>query len=156
MSEPHKLDAIDGKILRILQQDSTIPHADIASRVGLSPSPCSRRIRLLQEEGYVDRYVALMNRSALNLKMTIFMRVTMERQDQATVERFAKEISKLPRVLEAYLMAGGYDFLIKMVVADLDDYRSLHFGHIAAIPGVRNVQTEIPLNEIKHTTELPI
>ncbi|MFC9360433.1 Lrp/AsnC family transcriptional regulator [Rhodococcus sp. NPDC057014] len=153
---PIKLDVIDRKILRLLQQDSKMLNTDLAARVGLSPSPCSRRVRLLEEAGLVERYVALLNRSALDLRMTIFVRVTMERQDRATVENFAQEILKLPQVLEAYLMAGGYDYLIKVVVADLDEYRSLHVGHIAEIPGVRNVHTEVPLNELKNTTALPV
>jgi DNA-binding Lrp family transcriptional regulator len=153
---PHKIDSIDRKILRVLQRDAKTMNTQLATQVGLSPSPCLRRVRLLEEAGIVDRYVALLNPSSVDLAMTIFVRVTLERQDVATVEHFAAEVRKLPQVVEAHLMAGGYDYLLKVVVADLDDYRRVHMGHFAAVAGVRYVQTEIPLQQIKHTTELPV
>lgn len=153
---PPRLDDIDRQILRLLQQDSKMLNTELAARVGLSPSPCSRRVRLLEEAGYFERHVALLSRATLNLRMTIFIRVALERQDLSAVDAFAVEVLKLPQVMEAYLMAGSYDYLIKAVVSDLDDYRHLHTEQIAAMPGVRNVQTEIALNEVKNTTELPV
>ncbi|WP_084799974.1 Lrp/AsnC family transcriptional regulator [Bradyrhizobium sp. Ai1a-2] len=153
---PIDIDAVDRKILRILQRDAKTLNTELASQVGLSPSPCLRRVRLLEEAGVVERYVALLNPSSVDLAMTIFVRITLERQDQATVEHFAAEVRKLPQVVEAHLMAGGYDYLLKVVVANLDEYRRVHMGHFAAVAGVRNVQTEIPLQQIKHSTELPI
>ncbi len=153
---PDSLDAIDKKILKALQRDAKIPNTKLADMAGLSPSPCLRRVKLLEEAGVIDRYVALLSPPSLGLGMTIFVRITLESQDQDSIENFAAAIRKLPQVVDAYLMAGGYDFLLRVVVSDLDDYRSVHMGHLAGIRGVRNVVSEIPLQAIKQTTELPI
>ncbi|WP_207005706.1 Lrp/AsnC family transcriptional regulator [Trinickia mobilis] len=151
-----KLDAIDKRILQALQRDARIHNTELANLAGLSPSPCLRRVRLLEEAEVIDRYVALLRPAAVGLGMTVFVRVTLDRQDQAIVEHFSTEIQQVPQVLECYLMAGGYDFLLRVVVTDLDDYRQFQQKHISGIRGVRNVETEIPLQRIKLTTELPL
>jgi Lrp/AsnC family transcriptional regulator, leucine-responsive regulatory protein len=153
---PTDLDPTDRRILRVLQQDGKILNTELSERVGLSPSPVLRRVRLLEEQGVIERYVALLNPASVSLAMTIFVRITLERQDQATVEAFANEVRNLPQVMEAHLMAGTYDYLLKVAVSDLEDYRRVHMDHFAKMPGVRNVVTEIPLQNIKQTTELPI
>lgn len=151
-----ELDAIDRKILRLLQENGRRQNTDLADQVGLSPSPCLRRVRLLEEAGAIDRYVALANPEAIGLNMTLFVRVTLERQSQKTIERFVSEVERIPNVLECYLVAGGYDFLLKVVVRDLDDFRRVHIDHLGQIEGIRNVETEIPLQVIKRTTVLPV
>ncbi|MFT4439069.1 Lrp/AsnC family transcriptional regulator [Caballeronia sp. 15715] len=153
---PTTLDAIDRRILQALQRDARIQNTDLADIAGLSPSPCLRRVRLLEETNVIERYVALLRPAAVGLHMTLFVRVTLERQGQASVENFAEEIQLVPQVLECHLMAGSYDFLLRVAVADLEDYRRLQQKYIASIKGVRNVQTEIPLQKIKLTTELPV
>jgi Lrp/AsnC family leucine-responsive transcriptional regulator len=153
---PTIFDLIDRKILRALQRNAKIANTKLADIAGLSPSPCLRRVKILEEAGAIDRYVALLNPAALGLGMTIFVRIALEKQDQEAIENFAAAIRKLPQVVEAYLMAGEYDFLVRVVVSDLDDYRTVHMGHFATIRGVRNVVSEIPLQTIKQTTELPI
>ncbi|MGA7777544.1 MAG: Lrp/AsnC family transcriptional regulator [Paraburkholderia sp.] len=153
---PIKLDAIDRRILIELQRDARLQNTELAQRVGLSPSPCLRRVRILEESGVIDRYVALLAPSAVGLKMTIFVRVTLDRQDKQTVEHFAKVIQLIPEVLECHLMAGSYDYLLRVIAKDLDDYHRFQMEHLTRIKGVRNVETEIPLKGIKQTTEMPL
>ncbi|KVL25689.1 AsnC family transcriptional regulator [Burkholderia territorii] len=151
-----KLDAIDRRILRALQRNSNQTNAQLAEEVGLSPTPCLRRVHLLEEQGVIDAYVALLNPAAVELRFTAFVRVTLERQDKATVERFAREMEQAPEVLECHLMAGSYDYLLRVIAKDLDDYQRFQMETLTQIEGVRNVETEIPLKRIKQTVRLPI
>lgn len=153
---PIKLDAIDRRILRALQQNSNQTNADIAQQARLSPTPCLRRVHLLEEQGVIDAYVALLNPAAVELRFTAFVRVTLERQDKTTVERFAREMEQAPEVLECHLMAGSYDYLLRVIAKDLDDYQRFQMETLTQIEGVRNVETEIPLKRIKQTVRLPI
>ncbi|WP_081060235.1 Lrp/AsnC family transcriptional regulator [Burkholderia territorii] len=153
---PIKLDAIDRRILRALQRNSNQTNAQLAEEVGLSPTPCLRRVHLLEEQGVIDAYVALLNPAAVELRFTAFVRVTLERQDKATVERFAREMEQAPEVLECHLMAGSYDYLLRVIAKDLDDYQRFQMETLTQIEGVRNVETEIPLKRIKQTVRLPI
>ena len=100
---PIKLDAIDRRILRALQQNSSQTNAELAQQAGLSATPCLRRVHLLEEQGVIDAYVALLNPAAVDLRFTAFVRVTLERQDKTTVERFAREMEQAPEVLECRL-----------------------------------------------------
>ncbi|KVV55643.1 AsnC family transcriptional regulator [Burkholderia territorii] len=153
---PIKLDAIDRRILRALQRNSNQTNAQLAEEVGLSPTPCLRRVHLLEEQGVIDAYVALLNPAAVELRFTAFVRVTLERQDKTTVERFAHEMEQAPEVLECHLMAGSYDYLLRVIAKDLDDYQRFQMETLTQIEGVRNVETEIPLKRIKQTVRLPI
>ncbi|MCR5895695.1 MULTISPECIES: Lrp/AsnC family transcriptional regulator [Burkholderia] len=153
---PIKLDAIDRRILRALQQNSNQTNAELAQQAGLSATPCLRRVHLLEEQGVIDAYVALLNPAAVDLRFTAFVRVTLERQDKTTVERFAREMEQAPEVLECHLMAGSYDYLLRVIARDLDDYQRFQMDTLTQIEGVRNVETEIPLKRIKQTVRLPI
>ncbi|MBY4726773.1 MULTISPECIES: Lrp/AsnC family transcriptional regulator [Burkholderia] len=153
---PIKLDAIDRRILRALQRKSNQTNAELAQQAGLSATPCLRRVHLLEEQGVIDAYVALLNPAAVDLRFTAFVRVTLERQDKTTVERFAREMEQAPEVLECHLMAGSYDYLLRVIARDLDDYQRFQMETLTQIEGVRNVETEIPLKRIKQTVRLPI
>ncbi|VWC09586.1 AsnC family transcriptional regulator [Burkholderia lata] len=153
---PIKLDAIDRRILRALQRNSNQTNAELAHQAGLSATPCLRRVHLLEEQGVIDAYVALLNPAAVDLRFTAFVRVTLERQDKTTVERFAREMEQAPEVLECHLMAGSYDYLLRVIARDLDDYQRFQMETLTQIEGVRNVETEIPLKRIKQTVRLPI
>lgn len=148
-----KIDAIDKRILRTLQRNGRLQNADLAKEVGLSPSPCLRRVRLLEEAGIIDRYVALLNPAKINQGMTIYARVWLAQQDSETVERFIYEVKLLPQITECHLMAGDSDFLLKIAVADLNDYRNFQSIYLNRIKGIQNIKTEIPLQTIKSTTE---
>ena len=153
---PISLDHIDRKILRALQRKGRLQNKELAEDVGLSSSPCLRRVRLLESEGAIAGYAALLDGQVVGLPLVIFTRVTLDRQDKAAVESFAEAIAKVPEVLECYLMAGTYDYLLKVAAEDLDDYQRFQMQHLTPMPGVRNVVTEIPLRKVKATTVLPL
>jgi Lrp/AsnC family transcriptional regulator, leucine-responsive regulatory protein len=153
---PQEIDRIDRRILGALQRDGRLQNVQLAAEVGLSPSPCLRRVRLLEERGVIAGYTALIDGAAVGLGLIIFVRVTLDRQDKAAVEHFAAEIVKIPEVMECHLMAGSYDFLLRVAATDLEDYQRFQMQHLTQIRGVRNVETEIPLRRIKSTSRLPV
>lgn len=153
---PVKLDAIDRKILKALQRDGRLQNIELAEKVGLSPSPCLRRVRLLEENGYIEQYAALLSARTLGLPMHIFLRVTLKSQDKESVESFTKKIVKYSEVVECYLMAGEYDFFLRVVAEDLEDYQRFQMDVLTPMPEVQNVVTKIPLKEIKNTHALPL
>lgn len=151
-----KLDEIDRRILRALQRDGRLQNIELAKAAGLSPSACLRRVKLLEEGGIIERYVALLNAARIDMGMTVFARVWLTGQDVETVDHFTAEVSKLPQVVECHLMAGDCDFLLRVVASDLEDYRRFQINHLTRIKGVQNVKTEVPMQKIKLTSELPL
>jgi len=150
------LDAIDRKILRLLQQDCKRSIAEIAEAVGLSQTPCARRIRALEDDGAIDRYVAILDPARLGLGMIIFTRVWLTGQDARTVDAFAAAVRRMPEVVECHLMAGDCDFLLRVLARDITDYRRFQVEHLTRIPGVQSVKTEIPMQTVKASTEIPV
>jgi Lrp/AsnC family leucine-responsive transcriptional regulator len=151
-----RLDDIDRRILRELQRDGRLSNVELAKRVGLSPSPCLRRVRLLEAAGVIDRYVALLNPSHVGMGLTVFARVWLKGQDAATVDRFTKRVRQLPEVVECHLMAGDCDFLLRIVAPSLDAYRQFQIDHLTRIEGVQSVKTDVPMQRIKMSSELPL
>ena len=150
------LDRTDRRILSALQKNGRLTNVELAEQVGLSPSPCLRRVRRLEDEGYIDRYVALLNPKKLGFSTTVFVRVWLAAQDDDTVNNFITSVQKLGQVLECHFMAGDCDFLLRVVAADLDGYRRFQSEHLGRIAGIRKLQTEIPLERIKQSCELPL
>ncbi|HEY8562528.1 MAG TPA: Lrp/AsnC family transcriptional regulator [Pyrinomonadaceae bacterium] len=150
------LDEIDRRILAALQKDGRLQNVELAKKVGLSPSPCLRRVKLLEENGIIERYVALLDAAKIGMGLTVFARVWLKGQDNETVNKFTSEIKKLSQVVECHLMAGDCDFLLRVVAADLDDYRRFQLEHLTRIDVVQSVKTEIPMQKIKLTSELPL
>ena len=151
-----ELDALDKRILRALQRNGRLQNAELAKEVGLSPSPCLRRVRILEKEGIIERYAAILDPTKIDQELIIYAKVWLSNQTSEIIERFIYEIKLLPQILECHLMAGDSDFLLKIVAANLDDYRRFQMGYLAQIEGVYNIKTEIPLQTIKSTTELPL
>lgn len=151
-----EFDDIDRRILAALQKDGRLQNVELARKVGLSPSPCLRRVKLLEENGIIERYVALLDAAKIGMGLTVFARVWLKGQDNETVNRFTNEIKKLPQVVECHLMAGDCDFLLRVVAADLDDYRRFQLEHLTRIEVVQSVKTEIPMQKIKLSSELPL
>ncbi|WP_093758248.1 Lrp/AsnC family transcriptional regulator [Tardiphaga sp. OK245] len=151
-----KLDEIDYRILRALQSNGRIQNNDLADIVGLSPSPCLRRVRLLEEEKIIENYVALVNASKVGLDLTVFARVWLTGQDAATVDHFIAAVRRLPQIVECHLMAGDCDFLLRVVAKDLASYRKFQVEDLTRIKGVQSVKTDIPMQSIKLTSALPI
>lgn len=151
-----KLDVIDRRILKALQRNGRLQNVELAHEVGLSPSPCLRRVRLLEEAGVIDLYVAVLNPTRVGKGLTVFASIWLKGQDAETVDHFTDAIRQLPDVVECYMMAGECDFLLRIVAADLDDYRRFQAEHLSRIRGVRRVRPEIPMQKVKLTSELPV
>lgn len=150
------IDAIDKRILRALQKDGRLQNVELAKKVGLSPSPCLRRVRLMEEAGVIEKYVALLDPTKVNAALTLFVRVWLTGQDEETVSRFTDVIRDVPEVLECHLMAGDCDFLLRVVSTDLQGYRKFQTKHLTRAEGVQSFKTEIPMQKIKLTSELPV
>src|SRR4030088_1227567 len=114
---PHRLDAVDRKILGLLQTDGRMSLADLAAKVGLSPSPCLRRVRMLERAGVIARYVAVLDQQAVGLPVSVFVSIKLERHREQALQRFAKAIARWPEVLECYLMTGPRDYWLGAMVA---------------------------------------
>lgn len=151
-----KLDEIDKRILRELQRNGRITNNDLAEEVGLSPSPCLRRVRLLEEAGVIDRYVAVLNPAKISKGLTFFARIWLKAQDENTIKHFVSEVAKLPQIVECYLMLGDCDAMVRVVAADIEDYRRFHTELLSRIKGIQNVKTEVPGQTVKQTLELPL
>lgn len=150
------LDKIDKRILNALQKDSSLSNNQLADLVGLSPSPCLRRVRILEEHGFIDGYSARLNSEKLGLNLTLFVRVWLKSQTEDVVNHFANTIKDLDEVQECYLMVGDCDFVLKVVVKDLADYRRFQIQHLTNIEGIHNIKTEVPVQTIKVTGKFPI
>lgn len=124
--------------------------------VGLSPSPCLRRVKLLEEAGVIEWYVALLNPAKIGVGLTVFARIWLTAQDEQTVDRFTEVIRQVPQVVECHLMAGDCDFLLRVVAKDLNDYRRFQIAHLTRSNGVQSIKTEIPMQRIKQSSELPL
>ena len=153
---PQTLDAIDRSILRALQRDGRMQNRQLAETVGLSASPCLRRVRRLEEAGILQRYAALLDAEKIGLGLTLFARISLVAQDAETVTRFAAAMRRLPQVVECYIMAGECDALLRVVAADIAAYRHFQGLHLTSANGVQNVKTDIPMETIKQSTELPV
>lgn len=153
---PTNLDPIDHRILGTLQQDGRLPNNELAKRVGLSPSPCLRRVRLLEENGVIERYTAVINPAKVGLGMTVFARVWLTGQDEDQVDRFIQEVGKLNQIVECHLMAGDCDFLLRIVAEDLEGVRRFQSQHLARIKGVQSIKTDIPMQRVKDQREIPL
>jgi Lrp/AsnC family leucine-responsive transcriptional regulator len=153
---PIKLDEIDKHILRALQQDGRLQNVELAKQVGLSPSPCLRRVKLLEEAGVIDRYVAVLDQSKIGLALSMFARVWLTAQDAETIDRFIEAMKKLPEVVECYIILGESDALLRVVVADLEEYRRFQSTHLTRKNGIQNVKTDLPSQTVKQTYALPL
>lgn len=151
-----EMDRIDRRILRVLQGQGRIPNNELADAVGLSPSACLRRVRLLEDDGIIDRYVALLNPTKVGLGFTVYARVQLSSQDGDTIDHFTEQVLLLPEIVECNLMVGETDFLLRIVASDLDAYRQFQIDHLTRIRGVQSIKTEIPMQRIKLTSELPL
>lgn len=149
------MDSLDKKILRILQEDVTISVADIAKRVGLSTTPCWRRIQRLEELGVIRRRVALVDPKRINLGVTVFVSIRTASHSVEWLKRFSEVISTFPEVVEFYRMSGEIDYLLRVVVPDIAAYDAFYQRLIEKID-IRDVSSAFAMEQIKYTTELPL
>ncbi len=150
------LDEIDSEILNVLQRDGRISNQELADQVGLSPSPCLRRVKLLESSGIIQRYVALLDPVAAERGLQAIVEVRLDRQTSASVATFEKEILKYSQVMECYLMAGEWDYVLRVVARDLDEFREFCVNSLAKIAGIGNVKSNICMKQVKYSTALPV
>lgn len=152
-----KLDRTDRRILEAMQQDGRISNLELAEKVGLSPTPCSRRVKRLEESGIIDRHVTLLNQSALGLKLTAIIGISMDRHTPERFENFESQVNEYPEIIEASVVTGqSYDYLVKAVVPDMEYYEELLLGRITRIEGVTGVHSSFVLRKVISKTALPL
>ena len=149
------MDAIDRKILTLLQADADLALADIAERVGLSTTPCWRRIQNLEKAGVIRARVALLDPARINLGVTVFVRIRTNRNDLDWLRQFAAAVADIPEIVEVYRMSGDIDYVLKAVVPDIASYDAIYKRLIAAVP-MMDVSSNFAMEEIKLTTALPL
>jgi DNA-binding Lrp family transcriptional regulator len=151
-----ELDRIDMNILKELQTDASITNADLAKRVGLSPSPCLTRVRAFRESGLIKRQVCLLEPKLLGLNLSVFIQVSLDNQSEGMLEIFQTAINTCKEVLECYLMTGDSDYFLRVIVADIDELRDFILNRLTTIKGVSNIRSSIALKQIKYETAIPI
>lgn len=151
-----KLDAIDRRILDQLQRDGRLTNLELAERVGLSPSPCLRRVRILEEQGVIEAYSARLNRQKVGLGLTVFIAMNLERHGDVDAARFQEQIAGMPEVVSCHITSGEYDFLLHVVVADLEEYRRFSLERLLKMPGVKDIRSSFAIQTIKEGGVLPL
>lgn len=151
-----KLDRLDRKLLIALQEDGRISNVDLAALVHLSESACLRRVRALEEDGLIERYVALLNQKQVGLGGTVFVHIALRREEQSELAAFEAAIQNIPEVMECYLMTGEFDYLLQLVVSDMADFERLHNDALTRLPGVARVNSSVAIRTVQKTTVLPV
>ena len=150
------LDSIDKKILGTIQNDSRISVVELAERVGLSPTPCARRLQRLERDGVIRGYVAALDQTQVGLPVNAFIFIKLERQLRDNLTQFEIRIKDLPEVIDCYLMSGRHDYLLRVVAADLTHLQSFLTDKLTRFEGIASVESSIALNQILHRDQLPI
>ena len=150
------LDKADKSILRILQTDARVSNVSLAEQIGLSEAACLRRVRSLEKSGYIDAYVGLLNPAAVGLPGIVFVEVTLHKEQQKDLEAFERAVRGVPEVMECYLMTGEFDYLLRVVIKDLEDFERIHRQALTSLPCVSRVLSSFALRAVKKQSELPI
>jgi Lrp/AsnC family transcriptional regulator, leucine-responsive regulatory protein len=151
-----ELDDLDIKILQRLQDDARIANVELAGQVGLSPAPCLRRVRALERAGVIRRYAALLNPAAVDLPVTVFVQVSLDLQMEGRLEIFERAVMNRPEVLECYLMTGDADYLLRVVVPDVDGYERFLREVLTRIESAAGIKSSFALKQVKYSTALPV
>ncbi|MET0661098.1 MAG: Lrp/AsnC family transcriptional regulator [Steroidobacteraceae bacterium] len=150
------LDRFDRAILQILQADGRISNTELAQRVNLSESACLRRVRALEQSGLIERYAAILNQQKAGLPVNVFVNLTLDRQDEPDLRKFEDAVRKIPEVMECYLMTGDYDYTVRVVVSDTEDFERVHSKYLTRLPGVARVHSSFALRTVQKARELPL
>ncbi|HLI67853.1 MAG TPA: Lrp/AsnC family transcriptional regulator [Caulobacteraceae bacterium] len=151
-----ELSEVDLRILRALQADGRLTNVELAERVGLSPSPCLRRVKQLEARGLIKGYVALLDRRAIGLGVMAFVEVQVERNSETAAEAFTAALKREGAVVACYAMTGPYDYLLQVVTPTLDDYADFAMQRLLKMPGVKDVRSSFALEAAKESTALPL
>jgi Lrp/AsnC family leucine-responsive transcriptional regulator len=150
------LDDIDRRILERLQENARIANVDLAREVGLSPSPCLRRVRELTRSGVIRRFVTLLDPVRVGLPVSVFVNVSLEKQVEEALRVFEAAVAQRPEVVECYLMTGDADYLLRVVVSDLQAYERFLMDHLTRVPGVASIRSSFALKQVTYRTALPL
>ena len=150
------MDQIDFRILERLQHDARISNVDLAKAVNLSPSPCLARVRALETDGTIARYVTLLEPKRLGLTVSVIVQVTLEKQVEPALEAFEKAVRERPEVMECYLMTGDADYLLRVLVPDVPAFERFILEFLSRVPGVGNIKSSFALKQVKYQTALPL
>ena len=150
------LDRFDSAILDALQKDGRISNVQLAQAVNLSESACLRRVRALEEAGFVDRYVALINQSKVGMSGNVFVHIGLQREEESELAAFEDAVRSIPEVMECFLMTGEFDYLLRVVVADMADFERIHKESLTRLPGVARVNSSVAIRTVQKKTELPL
>ena len=153
---PEPFDAIDLKILEELQQNAKLSNVELAARVALSPSPCLVRVRALEQAGVIDQYVTLVNPLKVGLGVSVFIQISLERQVESALETFQRAMQEFNEVMECYLMTGDADYLLRVVVRDVQELEYFIVNKLSRIEGVANIRSSFALKQVKYKTAVPI
>jgi Lrp/AsnC family leucine-responsive transcriptional regulator len=152
-----KLDRTDRRILELMQSNGRISNLELADAVGLSPTPCSRRVKRLEESGLIERHVTLLNQDALGLKLTAYIVISMDRHTPDRFDTFEDTVRGYPEVVDCSVITGqAADYLLRVVVPDMAHYERFLLGRLTRIPGVTGVQSSFVLRHVMRRTELPL
>lgn len=146
----------DRAILDVLQKDGRLSNVELAEQVNLSPSACLRRIRLLEQSGLIEGYAMLLDQKSCGLPGNAFVNITLDQQVRAALDKFEAAIADVPEILECYLIAGGSDYILRVVYSDAADLERIHMEILTQLPGVTRIQSTLTLRTVKKTTALPI
>ncbi|MEM7027782.1 MAG: Lrp/AsnC family transcriptional regulator [Pseudomonadota bacterium] len=151
-----KLDTTDCQLLHYVQSNAKIPNTELADHLGLSPSPCLRRVKTLEKNGVIKRYVGIIDPVLVGLPINVFITVRLRNQGRDALEEFESHISKYEEVMECYLMTGSSDYLLRVIMTDMESYEQFLFDKITTIPCVDNIESSFSLKQIIYRTEMPI
>lgn len=144
-----ELDDLDRRILRELQRDARLTHQELSERIGLSPSPCARRIRKLEAEGYITGYSAQIEEARLGFAFNVFISVRLDRQIDDRLVIFEREVRRCPEIVDCWLMTGSFDYLLRVAVRDLEEFERFLTGRLTKLPGVASLESSIPIRRVK-------
>jgi DNA-binding Lrp family transcriptional regulator len=150
------MDRIDRLILEALQRDGRISNKQLAQEVHLSESACLRRVRALEDEGLIERYVALVNQEKAGMPGDVLVHIGLHREEQSELEAFELAVREIPEVMECYLMTGEFDYLLRVVVADMADFERIHKDELTRLPGVARVNSSVAIRKVLKRTALPL
>lgn len=155
-SEPAPLDGFEIKILKVLQQDVSLSVAEIAERVGLSTSPCWRRIDRLDKDGFIRQRVALLDSDKLGLRVQVFVSIKLDTNGWANLDAFAKAVSDIDEIVDCFAVMGVYDYVLRVVTRDIPSYEKFVMGVLSKLPGVAEINSVVAMSTLKSTTSLPL
>ena len=156
-SKPRKtLDLIDRKILALLQDNAKISNVDLAEQVHLSPTPCLERVKRLESDGYIRKYAAHLNPQVLDAGMLVYLEVSLQNTTSEILEEFNSAVQGIPQILEYHMVAGGFDYLLKIRVRDIHEFRDMLGEMLSHLPYVRETHTYVVMEEVKESSQIPL